>query len=457
MTRSISYLHLFAIVVFSAALGAAAAGAVMAQNAGSESEIMVGRLESPVDPIATRILNGWLADAESAGVQLFILELDTPGGSIDSTRDMVGAILDSPVPVAVYVAPSGARAASAGTFLVAAGHIAAMAPGTNIGAASPVSMGGDDLPETLKSKATEDAAALLRGIASQRGRNSDALEKTIFEAASYSVEEALELDVIDVSAPNLADLLEQIDGRAVTVSGVERTLSTDGALIRQVEPTRVQLFLQWIADPQIAFILLAAGGILVLVEMLSPGGWVPGVTGAGLLILAFLALGSLPVNWVGLVLIVAGLILFFIELQAAGWGGFGAAGAVSFILGGFLLFGDTSVPGLPAPDVRVGLGVLLGTAGVMAASLFSLWFFVRKSRDLRSATRDDEIIGQIGIVRTTLDPKGTVQVASELWSGEAGNSDTIEEGESVVVAEIDGVMLIVFRATSLEATERSFL
>ncbi len=421
------------------------AGVVSAQAEADTGGILVGRLEDQIDPVTARILGGWIGDANASGAKLFVLELDTPGGSLDSMRDMVGDILDSPVPVAVLVTPSGARAASAGTFLVASAHIAAMSPGTNIGAASPVGAGGVELPETIKAKATQDAAALLRSIASQRDRNSEALVKTITEAASYSDGEALELDILDILAADVPDLLGKLDGREVSVQGSLITLETDGAPVRRAEITPVQKFLRFLADPLLVFIMLAAGGILILFEILIPGGWVAGILGIGLLILAFLGLGSLPVNWIGLVLIGAGLALFFFELQAPGWGGFGLAGGISFILGGFLLFGDTSVPGLPAPDVRVGFGALGVTAAFMAVSLVGLWFFSRKARNIMVVSRSSQIVGQVGVVRTVLEPRGTVQVAGELWTAESLSGETIESGESVIVSDVDGVILTVYQ------------
>ena len=434
---------------------AMASGIVAAQSATESGAVVSGRIDGAIAPSATRVLKGWIEDAESRGASLFVLELDTPGGDFDSTRDIAGALLDSSVPVAVFVTPSGARAASAGTFVVVAGHVAAMSPGTNIGAAAPVNESGEDLPETLKAKATQDAAAFLREIATRRDRNSEALERTVFEAASYNVQEALDLNIIDLSANDLDDLTAKLDGRTVSVGGIDRTISTVGAAVERVEADPVQRFLKWLANPHLVFVMLAAGGILILIETISPGGWVAGITGAGLLVLAFLGMGSLPVNWVGLVLIGVGLVLFFWELQAPGWGGFGAAGGVSFVVGGFLLFGDSSIPGLPAPDVRVGLGVLGGTALFMAASLVGLWYFARKARALPNLPRDAQVVGQTGIVRMALEPKGTVQVASELWTAESDSGEEIESGASVVVAEVDGVTLKVFREDNLKAPRRS--
>ena len=443
------------LLVFCLAVGSAAVGVAHVQSDAEAAGVMVGRIAAPIDAVSARILNGWIESAESSDVVLFVLELDTPGGSFDATREMAGALLESSVPVVVYVGPSGARAASAGTFIVAAGHIAAMAPGTNIGAASPVSSSGDDLPETIKAKATQDAAAFLREIATHRGRNSEALERTVFEAASYSADEAVDLGIIDLSAVDVGDLVRQIDGRTVTLAGVERTIATADVGIERVDPTPVQLFLRWIANPQLVFIMLAAGAILILIEWFSPGGWVAGITGAGLLILAFVGMGSLPVNWVGLMLIGAGLALIFFELHAPGWGGFGAAGAICFVAGGFLMFGDTSIPGLPAPNVRVGFGVLGVTAGVLALSISSLWYFARKSRDIRVESRSSQLIGMVGVVQTSLDPTGTVQVASELWTADSDSGETIEAGESVIVSEVDGVKLKVFKEATIESLGRS--
>ena len=328
---------------------------------------------------------------------------------------------------------------------MASAHVAAMSPGTTIGAASPVGAGGEELPKTIKAKTTQDVSALLRSVANQRDRNSEALVKTITEAASYSEAEALELDILDLLAADVSDLLAQMNGMEVSVQGSVVTLQTEGLAVQRAEVSPVQKVLQFLANPTLVFILLAAGGILILFEILIPGGWVAGILGAGLLILAFLGLGSLPVNWIGLVLIGAGLVLFFVELQAPGWGGFGLAGGISFILGGFFLFGDTSVPGLPAPDVRVGYGVLGVTAAFMAVSLVGLWFFSRKARKITVVTRESQIVGQVGVVRRTLEPRGTVYAAGELWTADSESGETIESEESVVVTDMEGVILTVRR------------
>ena len=457
--RAISTLYRISLGIVSLVALALALNGIANAQTGEAGAVLVGRIEGAIDPISARTLRGWLDDAAKRGATLVVVELDTPGGSADAMRDMAGAMLESSVPIAVIVAPPGAQAASAGTFIVSAAHVSAMAPGTTIGAASPVDSAARDLGETIKEKVSQDVAALIRGIANQRERSPDAvsaLEATIFEAKSYSAEEAVEVGIVDLIARDTQDMLAKIEGRVVNARGVDVTLSGVNATPQSVTETPVQRAQGWLANPTLVFLLLAAGGILILVEALSPGGWVAGVSGATLIALAIIGLISLPVNWIGLILIAAGLGLIFWEIQAPGWGGFGAAGGVAILVGGFFLFGDTSQPGLPAPDVRVGYAALAGAGAFLALSVGGLFYFSRKAKAISERPRRDvEIVGQVGEVRTALDPTGTVQVASELWTAESGTGETIESGESVVVSEVDGLVLKVFRENSLEALERS--
>ena len=344
-------------------------GIVNAQSVENTGVVIAGRLDANINSGSVRILKGWIEDADQRGASLFVLELNTSGGRLDETRDLVGAIRGSNVPVVVFVTPSDARAVAAGTFVVVAGHIAAMTPGARIGAVPPSDDWREDFLRTMGSRETRDAATLLRGIASERGRNAEALDRTIFQGISYSAEEAVRLEIVDFSANDVPDLLTKIDGFGVTVAGAERTLITTNAVVEWVETTRVQRFMRWLADPQLLFFMLTFGGFLVLFELLNPGGWAAGATGVVLLLLTFLALGSMPVNWVGVSLIVGGLILIFIEIYSPAWGGFGLAGGISFVLGGFLLFGDSSVPGLPAPEVRVDIRVLALVSVLLAVPL----------------------------------------------------------------------------------------
>ena len=402
-------------------------------------------IDGPIDPISARFLGRGIDKAVDDDASLVIVVLDTPGGRLDSTRDMVADILLAEIAVVVYVSPAGAQAASAGTFIAAAAHVAAMAPTTNIGAASPVGPSGEDLPDTLASKATQDAAAFIRSIADERGRNADALEQTVLEAVSYSASEALEIDIIDLIARDLGNLLDQIDGLTVLVRDQAVVLDTSGLSLHVVERTLVERFLGFLADPNIAFLLLSIGGLGILLELLSPGIIVPGVIGAIALALSFVAAGSLPVNWAGVGLLLFGLLLFFFEMQAPGIGIFGVGGAVSFVLGAFLLFGGFTPEPISGPSFRVNVWLIVG----VSASLFgTLVLFVRLvlfTKVPPIPTTLEKLLGVIGVVHSDLDPKGMVRMKSELWTAESDDGKVISAGEKVVVSDLEGLTLKVMR------------
>ena len=284
---------------------------------------MVINVDGIINGVKHRYISRSIEEAQGTGADLLVIELDTPGGLVDSTRDIVAVLLESPVPVAVYVSPHGARAGSAGTFITAAGHVAAMAPGTNIGAATPVSGTGEALEETLASKVENDAAALIRSIAQERGRNQDALESTVREAASFSANEALELDIIDFVVEDLDHLLRQIDGHRVELVGEPegRVLQTENMQLRRLDKNLLEGFLEFISDPNVSFLLLTIGGLGIVFELFSPGLIVPGVTGVICLLLALLAFGNLPVNWAAAAFILLAVILAVLETQVCRlWG-----------------------------------------------------------------------------------------------------------------------------------------
>ena len=403
-------------------------------------------IDGAIDELAASHLARGLDDARETGARLAIVRLDTPGGLYGSTREMVELLLTSPVPVAVYVSPPGAQAASAGTFVTAAAHVAAMAPGTNIGAASPVGGGGRELSETLKSKASQDAAAFMRSIADERGRNRDVLEQTVLNALSLSPSEALEENVIDLVAADLPDLLEKMNGMEVTVSGTNVVLDTSGIAVSELQPTPLERFLDLLADPNVAFVLLTIGGIGILIELISPGLIVPGVVGIIALALAFTAIANLPVNWVGLGLILLAMLLFYLEAAAPGWGVFGISAAISFIVGAFLLFGGFGAPPIPEPSFRVNLWVI-GALGAFLA--VSLALFLRENRKAKAAEDypgQGSLVGEVGVVVTALEPRGTVRVRGESWSGESDSGEPIQQGEQVIVSDVEGLTLKVFKA-----------
>ena len=443
------------LVLFLAGLLGLVAGSADAQS--SDTHVAVITIDGTIDPIAAGFLSRALDVAADRDAALSLVLLDTPGGLLDSTRDMVEAIFASRVPVVVYTWPAGAQAASAGTFVLAAGHVAAMAPSTNVGAASPVGAGGEDLPDTLASKATQDAAAFLRSIADERGRNGEALEATVLDAVSYSASEALELGVVDLVASGFENLLSQLDGRTVEIDGSARILEVEGLPTRAIERNLVERFLGVIANPNIALLLLSIGGFGILIEFFNPGGFVAGIFGVIALALAFVALGNLPVNWTGFGLIVLAMVLFFVEIQAPGLSVPGIAGGIAFVLGAFLLFGGFSPPALEGPSFRVSIWVLVGI-GLTIAAIMAL--LVRTSLMAKRVTQEEDrhglasAVGEVAIAVTPLDPTGTVSVLGEEWSAVAEGGKRIEEGEAVLVSAAGGLTLTVRRVDAATPAEK---
>ena len=425
--------------------GAIASQAINTARAQGDHAALV-EIDGAIQPISARFLARAIDTAAEENAEVLIVLLDTPGGLLDSTREMVEAILASGVPVVVYVSPAGAEATSAGTFITAAAHVAAMAPSTNIGAAAPVSSTGEELPDTVKSKASEAAAAFIRSIAEERGRNADALEATVVEAKAYTASEALDNGIIDLVVRDVPALLEALDGRQVDLERGSRALQTANIPVRQIEPTALDRFLGIIADPNIAFILLALGALGILIEVMSPGLIGPGALGVIALALAFVAIGNLPVNWVGVGLLVFAMVLFLVEVQAPGIGVFGVAGAVSFVLGAFFLFGGISPPPITTPSFRVDPW-LLGAVSVVLFALLAL-----SLRTLAVARKTDyvspssNVVGQAGKVVAPLEPRGTVRVNGESWTAESLSGQPIAAGAEIIVMEVEGLTLKVSEA-----------
>ena len=413
---------------------------------------VVVEIDEPIQPSTASFLERVVNDAEENGARFVVIRLDTPGGLYDSTRDIVETILESTVPVIVYVSPSGAQAASAGTFIATAGHITAMANGTNIGAASPVDQRGGPLPEPLGSKATNDAAAFLRSIAADRGRNADALNDTVTKALAYSASEALNRDIIDLVAKDLEQLLSTVDGQSVNLLGDPYVIETAGIELRTVDKTVLERFLAIISNPNVAFLLLVIGTIGLFIEFLAPGLFAPGIIGGLCLVMAFVAFGNLPVNWVGLALIAFALVLIFAELQAPGVSFFGAGGVVSFVLGSVLLFGGFTPGPIETPSFRVNYWLI----GGITVTLSGFLLFV--VRDILMAQKIEErqatkgittaaLVGTTGVVSAELAPSGMVSVSGEEWSAVSDTGDAIEEGAEVVITEVEGLTLKVYKAT----------
>ncbi len=416
------------------------------------------RVEKTISPVKVRVIQRAVTRAHENGAQLLIIGLDTPGGLYDSTRDIVEILLGSPVPVAVFVSPRGAQAGSAGTFITAAAHVAAMTPGSNIGAATPVSSTGEEISETLADKATNDAAALIRAIAEERGRNPDALEETVRTAASFSATEALEAEIIDLIADDMPALLAALDGQTVLTIAGEQTLQLDDVEVREVKMQWRERFVDFISNPNIAFLLLSLGSIGLIIEMLTPGAIGPGIAGIICLGLGFLALGNLPFNWAGVAFILLAIVLAALEIFVSGFGALGIGAAVSLVVGGLLLFGDFGGGRITPPSfptVSVNRWVLVGVGGVLLSIAGYLSYEVIMSRlGRRSATKTagtggdgrsspGYLVGQTGIVTSALRPRGVVALADETWSGVSNDGLTIPEGRRVRVVAVQGLLLTV--------------
>ena len=447
--------HKVALLLVILGFGGAIASQGVSAATAAGPHAALADIDGIIQPATARFLARAIDKAAEDRARLLIVTLDTPGGLFDSTRDMVESILSSSIPVVVYVAPSGAHAASAGTFITAAAHVAAMAPVTNIGAASPVSGSEEDLPETLEAKAKQDVAALIRSIAKNRGRNAEALEATVLEAKSYSASEALENNLIDVIAQDLDDLMAKLDGRTVQLGGGDVVLDTGGLEIIEIETTVLEDILGFLANPTVALVLLWLGIIGVFLEFFLGAGLIlPGVVGIVFLALAFVGMGQLPVNWAGFALIAAAMALFYFEIVVfPGLTVFGVLGAIFLAAGGLLLFGDFALPGFePQPIETPSFRVNPWVVGAIAASTFA--FFIFLVRDMVAAKRSGGAgstavtspVGQLGTAMTALNPTGTIRVAGEQWTAVSDSGEEIGEGEEVMVVEADGLTLKVFRA-----------
>jgi membrane-bound serine protease (ClpP class) len=419
-------------------LSVGAAGGAQGQAA---THVDVLEIEGAVTPIMISYIERGIATAEEDGAEALVVLLNTPGGQTDLMNRVISAMLASDVPVVVYVYPRGAYAASAGTLITLAGHAAAMAPGTTIGAASPVGSQGEDLGETMEAKVKEDLKAQARGLAARRGDEAVAwAESAIEEARAATAEEALELGVIDLVAGNLDELLAGLDGLEVVVNDRRVVLETAGAEVRELPMTFPEQFLHIITNPTVAFILLTVGLNALLFELSAPGGYVAGIVGAICLVLAFYALGVLPVNYAGLIFIILAFGLFVADVKAATGGVLTVGGVVSLVAGALLLFNS--------PLYRVSISAIVGVALVTGLFFAFAMTKVMQIRRRPSVTGTEGLIGQLGEARTALEPEGTVFVRGELWQAESLEGP-IEKGERVEIAGVHGFRLQVRRAAPL--------
>jgi membrane-bound serine protease (ClpP class) len=387
-------------------------------------------VDAIINPATSKFITDSIDEAVKQGGQCLIIQLDTPGGLMESMRMIVKKFLSASIPVVVYVAPSGARAASAGVFITMAAHIAVMAPGTHIGAAHPVSLGEGKESETMTEKIVNDAVSYIKSIAKTRGKNQDWGEKAVRKSVSITDEEALKLNVIDFISPNLQDLLARIDGKVVKLDSTTRTLHTKG-----VEPKTIQMswrdrLLDTISNPTIAYILLMLGIYGIFFELSSPGAILPGVVGGIFLILAFFALQMIPVNYAGLGLILFGIILFIAEIKVVSHGVLAIGGTISLFLGSMMLFQS------PADYMKVSLSVIIPAVLVSAGFFIFAISKAIKARLSKPTTGREGLVGEIGIAATAIAPEGKVSVHGEFWN--AVSDQPIEKGEKVqIIATMD--------------------
>jgi len=403
--------------------------------------VLVVRLEGPVSPVSAQAIRKAVDRAERGHYEALVVEVDTPGGLETSMRDMVKSMLGSPVPVITWVTPGGARAASAGVFVVMAGDVAAMSPGTNIGAATPINLQGP-MDSTLARKAANDAAAFARTVAAQRDRNAEWAEQAVRHAVAASDREALTLHIIDFEASTMAELLALADGRVWHRGDERRVLHTKGLPVDRIEPGFGERLLALIAEPNVAYILMMLGFYGLLFELQNPGAILPGVVGGICLILAFLAFSALPVNAAGLALIVLAIVFFLAEIKVASHGVLAAGGVVSMVLGSIILF--ESGGGGP----RLSWAVIAGVTTSTTAFFLFMVMVGLSGRHRRVTTGSQGMIGLTAVVIERLAPAGRVRLGSEYWN--AVSSTPLEPGAHVEITGVDGLRLRV-RPSAKEA------
>lgn len=414
-------------------------------------------IDGAIGPASSDFIDRGIEKAETSGATLLVLRIDTPGGLSTAMRSIVQAVLGSSIPVVGYVAPSGARAASAGTYILYASHIAAMAPGTNVGAATPVQIGGQgglpsprsprpgeskdekDLPDNtgdaMKKKLVNDAAAYLRSLAQLRGRNEVWTEKAVREGASLSAEEALAAGVIDLLARDMDDLLSRLNGYRVTLDGIERVLNTENITVTRIEPGWRTRLLSVIAHPNIAYILILIGIYGLMFEFYNPGFVLPGVVGAISLLLALFALQVLPVNYAGLGLLILGVIFMVSEAFVPSFGALGIGGLIAFVIGSIILI-KPDVPGY-----GISLPLILTFSIISGAFFFGVVGMAIKARGRPVVSGQEELIDATGIVLQDFAEEGRIQIHGESWLAKAGTP--LKRGQSVRVTGIDGLTLHV--------------
>jgi membrane-bound serine protease (ClpP class) len=432
--------RMFALLLVLTAVASLALQTVRAQD--DEPLAIVMTADGPIMPPMLEYIRRGVEVAERREAEVLIIQLDTPGGSLDTMLSIIQEIRASEVPVVVYVAPRSAIAGSAGAMITMAGHASAMAPETSIGASSPISGSGENLTTTAEAKAKEISKASIRDFVAPRGQDALALaEAMIDEAKAATASEALEAGLIDFVADNVDDLLEEMDGFTVQINDGPRTLNTESARTESVNMSFIEQFLLFLTDPNIAFLLLAIGVQAVLIEISSPGGWVAGFIGVVCLTLAIYGMGVLPVNWFGIIFLLTAFVLFVLDLKTPTHGALTAAGVASFIIGALVLFNS---PGTPQFQ-RVSVPLVVGTGFVIGLLFMVILMFALRALRVLPSMGSTSLIGKTGTARSIVgNTGGQVQLESELWTAEiAPESEAIGKGDRVEVVEVKGLRLKV--------------
>ncbi|QPJ65367.1 MAG: nodulation protein NfeD [Candidatus Nitrohelix vancouverensis] len=401
----------------------------------SLERVVVLEIFGPINPVVAAFVVEGIQQANDDGESLVVLQMDTPGGLDTSMREIIKAILNSQVPVATYVSPSGSRAASAGAFIAIASHVAAMAPGASIGAAHPVNMmGGDGGDKVMQSKIENDAAAYIRSLAEHHGRNADWAESAVRQSASLSAVDAEKQNVIDLVAGNLDALLLAIDGRLVKIGSMEKTLNTRGEVIF-LELNKRQQILDAISNPNVVYILMMLGMVGLYFELSNPGLILPGSVGGVSLILALYGMQTLPIEYAGLLLIVLGMVFFIVELSVASSGLLAIGGTISIYFGSIMLIDSDD------PSMQISKTVLYPTLALCVLLSIGILYLAERARELKAVSGLEGMLGSVGAARTEVNPTGTVMVHGEVWN--AVSDERIEKGESVTIEAVDGLKLKV--------------
>lgn len=405
-----------------------------------QSVVAVATYEGVINPVSSEYLHDAIEFAETENALCLVFQLDTPGGLDTSMRSMIKDMTASRIPIVVFISPSGGRATSAGVFITLAAHIAAMAPGTTIGAAHPVAMGGAKMDEVMKEKVENDAVAYIHSLAERRGRNIQWAEDAVRKSVSVTDTQAKELGIIDLVVPDLEQLLKELHGREIKMGAKTITLATENSVIREFPMGWRLEVLKAISDPNIAYVLMTIGMIGLMAELYNPGAILPGIVGGISLILAFYSLETLPVNYAGVFLVLLGMIFLVLEITVTSYGILAIGGVISMILGSILLMNEEF------PYYQISWTVILPMITISVAFTFLVLKFGVKALRERTITGSEGMVGQRGLAKTNLTPKGTIIIHGEMWNGVS--EEPIEAGHPIEVTHIDGLTLHVKPAST---------